>query len=90
MIETEDIMMNFTQFLLQKHLLIKGERKIKEISAKQYNNRLENMLQDQIYNGEKQINIELVNKIQAKYSDWTTYRKTIDYYIKYCSYINRN
>lgn len=79
--------MDFVQFLLKKHLLLKGERKLKEISADQYNNRLENLFLKNIYNDEKQIDSQLKEKIKESYKDWKHYEKTIDYDIKYKRYL---
>ncbi|MFY0802070.1 hypothetical protein [Peribacillus frigoritolerans] len=54
---------------------------MKEISVKQYINRLENMRGDGIYNEEKRIDLILEQKIQERYQDWKTYVKTIEHYL---------
>ena len=75
--------MDFKEFLLNKHLLIKGERKLKEISANQYNNRFKSMCEKKIDSGEKQMESLLIGRIQNQYRDWKTYVKTIEYYLAY-------
>ena len=40
--------MKFKEYLRQKHMLKKGERKLKEISVEQYFNRLDNMRREGI------------------------------------------
>ncbi|OYD56731.1 hypothetical protein CGZ90_17125 [Fictibacillus aquaticus] len=79
--------MNFREFLLKKHLLIKGERELKEISAGQYVNRLKSMRKNKIYNEEKYIDSYLEQKIQNRYKDWKTYLKTVSHYLVYKDYI---
>lgn len=73
--------MEFREYLTQKHVLKKGEKRLKEISVKQYINRLENMRGDGIYNEEKRIDLILEQKIQERYQDWKTYVKTIEHYL---------
>jgi hypothetical protein len=81
--------MDFKEFLLKKHILIKGEKELKEISADQYVNRLESMRSYGIYNEEKQIDSYLEGKIQDQYEDWRTYIRTIRHYLKYKEYCQR-
>ncbi|HWO77804.1 MAG TPA: DUF1643 domain-containing protein [Bacillus sp. (in: firmicutes)] len=81
--EFELSQIKFKDFLLNKHRYIAGEKEIKEISANQYVNRLSNMISKNIYNGENQIDSQLIVKIQNQYKDWRTYVKTIYYYIKF-------
>ncbi|WP_416150223.1 hypothetical protein ACM26V_04340 [Salipaludibacillus sp. HK11] len=78
--------MEFREYLQQKHLLKAGERKLKDISIEQYINRLENMRREKIYNEEKQIDSLLERKIQERYQDWKTYRKTIEHYLSSKNY----
>ncbi|MDM5291697.1 hypothetical protein QUF81_00065 [Peribacillus simplex] len=73
--------MEFREYLTQKHVLKKGEKRLKEISVRQYINRLENMRGDGIYNEEKRIDLILEQKIQERYQDWKTYVKTIEHYL---------
>ena len=73
--------MEFKDYLQQKHLLNKSERKLKGISINQYINRLESMRRNGIYNDEKQIDSILERKIQERYGDWKTYARTIEHYL---------
>lgn len=73
--------MDFEEYLMKKHVLRAGERKLKEVSVKQYVNRLDNMRRAGIYNEEKQVDTNLEKKIQARYGDWVTYVKTIHHYL---------
>lgn len=73
--------MEFKDYLQQKHLLNKNERKLKDNSIKQYINRQESMRRNGIYNDETQIDSILERKIQERYDDWKTYVKTIDHYL---------
>ncbi|ALC91524.1 hypothetical protein AM500_18340 [Bacillus sp. FJAT-18017] len=72
--------MEFKEYLEQKHILIKGERKLKEIYVKKYINRLGNMCREGIYNEEKHVDEILEQKVHQKYRDWKTYLKTIEHY----------
>ncbi|MBM7620036.1 hypothetical protein JOC95_001888 [Bacillus tianshenii] len=78
--------MEFQEYLQQKHLLNKRERKMKEISIDQYVNRHENMRRDGIYNEESQIDARLEQKVQERYKDWKTYIKTINHYLSSRNY----
>ncbi|MGP4060371.1 hypothetical protein [Halobacillus sp. H74] len=78
--------MDFKEYLMRKHELKKGEKKLKEISVQQYINRLENMRRNGIYNEEKQIDYILEQKIQERYDDWKTYLKTIEHYLSSKNY----
>ncbi|MBM7655244.1 hypothetical protein [Neobacillus cucumis] len=73
--------MEFKAYLEQKHMLKKGEIKLKGNSVNQYINRLENMRRNGIYNEELQITPILEQKIQECYKDWNTYVKTIEHYL---------
>ncbi|MEH7110451.1 hypothetical protein [Bacillus sp. JJ1764] len=75
--------LSFEEYLIQKHILKKGEGKLKPISVNQYMNRLESMRRLGIYNEENQIDSTLVRKIQEQYKDWKTYEKTIVHYLNY-------
>ncbi|WHY72873.1 hypothetical protein [Fictibacillus enclensis] len=78
--------MEFEEYLKQKHMLKKGERKLKDISVKQYLNRLENMRRNGIYVEEQQIDFSLKQRVQDSYRDWKTYLKTIDHYLSSKNY----
>jgi hypothetical protein len=78
--------MEFEEYLQRKHELKKGERKLKEISVKQYVNRLESMRRDRIYNEERQIDSILEKKVQGHYKDWETYTTTIKHYLSSKNY----
>lgn len=78
--------MDFKEYLLNKHLLKEGEKKLKEISVEQYINRLENMRREGIYNKEKQFDSILEYKIQERYKDWKTYKKTVEHYLSSKNY----
>ncbi|QIZ08468.1 hypothetical protein HFZ78_18585 [Priestia megaterium] len=78
--------MEFKEYLEQKHLLKKGESKLKEISIEQYINRLENMRRIGIYKDENHIDSILEQKIQERYQDWKTYVKTIEHYLSSKNY----
>lgn len=73
--------MEFKEYLQNKHILKKGERKIKDKSINQYINRLENLRRAGIYNDEKQIDSVLKQKVQERYKDWKTYVTTIEHYL---------
>lgn len=75
--------LNFQEYLMQKHTLIKGEKQLQPISVKQYMNRLESMRRHGIYNEENLIDAVLVGKIQEQYKDWKTYVKTLEHYLNY-------
>lgn len=75
--------MDFQDYLMQKHILKKGERQLKSVSVQQYFNRLESMRRHGIYNEEDLIDDILVRKIQEHYKDWKTYLKTVEHYINY-------
>ncbi len=55
--------MEFIDYLLMRHTLKKDERQIKDRSAKQYQSRLVNLQKHNIYNGETQLNDEILKKI---------------------------
>ncbi|UII57614.1 hypothetical protein LS684_09380 [Cytobacillus spongiae] len=78
--------MEFKDYLQQKHVLKTGEKKLKDISVMQYINRMENMREEGIYKEENQIDSILEQKLQKRYKDWTTYRKTIEHYLSSKNY----
>ncbi|QWC23584.1 hypothetical protein KJK41_04260 [Bacillus haikouensis] len=73
--------MEFQEYLQRKHELKKNERKLKRISVMQYVNRLENMRRERIYNEESSIDAALERKLQGRYKDWKTYKKTIEHFL---------
>lgn len=75
--------MNFVQYLQIRHQT-QGGTGMGETSAIQYNNRLENMVRYGIYNGEKTVTPEIVEKIHQKYVNARgEYPRTIKYYLEY-------
>jgi ABC-type microcin C transport system permease subunit YejB len=83
------ITMEFIEYLLIRHNLIKGQKEIKEKSANQYNNRLTNLIEKNIYNGEKHLDNEMLEQINKHYCDKTNhYPRTIKYYIEFLNYLN--
>ena len=80
--------MNFIQFLKNRHLLINGAKKLKDNSVRQYNSRLNSMIDQKIYNGEKQLNEDIVGKIKDTYADRANeYERTLKYYIEYKNHL---
>ncbi|RBP96130.1 hypothetical protein DFO70_102457 [Cytobacillus firmus] len=75
--------LDFQEYLMQKHTLKKGERKLQPISVEQYIKRLESMRRHGIYNEENLIDDTLVGKIQEQYKEWKTYLKTVEHYLNY-------
>lgn len=83
--------MEFIDYLQMRHILKKEERQIKGRSAKQYQNRLLNLQKHNIYNGETQLDSNILEKIQNHYKDTTNhYPRTIQYYIEYLQYSSTN
>lgn len=74
--------MEFREFLMKKHVLEKGEKKIKEISINQYENRLENLKRKGIYQEENSVDDILRHKIQGEYKKIDQYVRTIELYIQ--------
>lgn len=81
--------MEFKEYLEQKHLLNKNEKKLMDKSIDQYINRLKNLRQKGIYNEENQIDSILERKIQEHYQDWKMYTKTIEHYLSSKNYANK-
>lgn len=75
--------LNFQEYLMQKHIFKKGERKLQPISVEQYINRLESMRRHDVYNEENLIDATLVGKIQEQYKNWKTNLKTVEHYLNY-------
>lgn len=83
--------MDFTEFLINRHLLIKNAKKLKEVSAKQYNNRLENMINKKIYKGESVISESILIQINSIYANKANeYERTLKYYREYKKYLSEN
>ncbi|MDO6657860.1 hypothetical protein [Anaerobacillus sp. 1_MG-2023] len=83
--------MDFIDYLQMRHTIKKGEKQIKERSAKQYQNRLTNLQKKNIYNGETQIREDMHEKIQNHYKDTRNqYPRTIQYYIEYLQFDSTN
>ncbi|MFS0906228.1 hypothetical protein AB3N02_24705 [Priestia aryabhattai] len=76
--------MDFETYLTDVYISKRTKTHLKKISAKQYNNRLENMIKKGIYNNEKVISEDIKNKISLYYANRRNeYVDTLDYYIKY-------
>lgn len=83
--------MDFTSFLKERHLIIPGERKMKEVSANQYNSRLNSMRDQDIYGGENQLDELIIEKINNKYANSSNeYERTITYYLEFKKYLNQH
>lgn len=75
--------MDFVTYLQNRHST-HGGKEIGEISAKQYNNRLDNMMKYGIYNGEPSITPQIIQAINQKYANSAgEYERTIKYYLEY-------
>jgi len=75
--------MDFVKYLKCRHKIY-GGLGMGEKSAKQYNNRLENMLKYGIYDGETSVTPEINEKINHKYVNASgEYQRTIKYYLEY-------
>lgn len=82
--------MDFIEFLKNRHLIIKNARKLKYISASQYNSRLVNMIEKKIYNGENQLDEKIVEKINLTYANKANeYERTLEYHIEYKKYLDQ-
>lgn len=82
--------LEFKEFLLTKHTILKGERKLNENSANQYVNRLKSLRDRGLYDEENTLDSQLKTKIQDQYKDCSHYVGTINYYLAYKKYlINR-
>lgn len=80
--------MDFIQYLKSRHQIRNNARQINDISARQYNNRLENMIRWQIYDGKSNLNDEIVEKIEQRYSNKANeYERTIKYFIEFKNYV---
>lgn len=75
--------MSFVTYLQNRHRS-HGGKPIGEKSAKQYNNRFENMVRYGIYKGETSITPQIVEKINQQYANAAgEYERTIKYYLEY-------
>ncbi|MEX6702303.1 hypothetical protein ABS315_22330 [Peribacillus frigoritolerans] len=82
--------MDFIEFLKNRHLIIKNARKLKDISANQYNSRLVYMIEKKIFNGENQLDEKIVEKINLTYANKANeYERTLKYYFEYKKYLNQ-
>lgn len=62
-----------------------------ETSAKQYNNRMENMVKYGIYTGETSVSQEIIEKIHQKYVIAKgEYQLTFKYYLEYKSSLSQH
>jgi hypothetical protein len=78
--------MEFVDYLQIRHETL-GGRQIGLTSAKQYNNRLENLMRYRIYNGEGMITPQIIEMINKKYVNKTgEYERTLKYYFEYKKY----
>ncbi|MCQ2011174.1 hypothetical protein NOM01_14390 [Sporolactobacillus sp. STSJ-5] len=83
--------MDFKQYLINRQSLLNKGKKIGEVSAKQYNNRLENLKRKGIYNGEERLTESTVEQINDLYADKTNeYERTINYYIEFRHYLRNH
>lgn len=81
--------MDFKQYLINRQF--KKGRKIGEISANQYNNRLVNLEKRGIYNGEERLTEDMVEQINDLYADKSNeYERTINYYIEFKHYLRHH
>lgn len=83
--------MDFIEYLQYRHKIKIGKREIKEKSARQYNNRLENLQKKKIYYDERNLDEQMLVKIKIHYKDKTNhYPRTIEYYIEFLNYERLN
>ncbi|WLV25229.1 hypothetical protein QR721_03075 [Aciduricibacillus chroicocephali] len=79
--------MNFKDYLLARHEIKEGAKRMKAVSAQQYENRLENLRKKKIYNEETYISKHIVRLINRTYANKThEYERTLRYYIEYKKY----
>ncbi len=82
--------MDFIEFLKNRHLIIQNVREIKDNSAGQYNSRLTNMIKKKIYNGESRLNDKIIEKINLTYANKANeYERTLKYYIEYKKHLTQ-
>lgn len=80
--------MDFVNYLQIRHRT-HGGRGMGGTSAKQYNNRMENMVKYGIYNEEVSVTEEIIEKINKQYVNAKgEYQLTIKYYLEYKSYLS--
>ncbi|MCO7176978.1 hypothetical protein ACFP7A_13055 [Sporolactobacillus kofuensis] len=83
--------MDFIQYLINRQSMRKEGRKIGEVSANQYNNRLDNLKKRGIYNGEDHLTEDMILQINDIYANKTSeYERTINYYIEYKHYLENH
>jgi hypothetical protein len=83
--------MDFIQYLMERHLLVDNANKIHEVSAKQYNSRLRNMIKKRIYNEEEHIDFKISDKINDAYTNIAgEYDRTLKYYLEFKNYVRTN
>ncbi|MED3872165.1 hypothetical protein P4574_24620 [Priestia megaterium] len=80
--------MEFETYLNEVYISKRTKTHLKKISAKQYNNRLENMKKKGIYNNEKVISEDIKNRISLHYANRRNeYVDTLKYYIEYMTHL---
>ncbi|MGF9946783.1 hypothetical protein ABEX44_26640 [Priestia megaterium] len=83
-------MVDFIEFLKNRHLIIQNVREIQDTSASQYNSRLTNMIKKKIYNGESRLNDKIIEKINLTYANKANeYERTLKYYIEYKKHLTQ-
>lgn len=83
--------MDFKQYLINRQSIIKQCRKIGELSADQYNNRLINIKKRGIYTGENSLTGDMVDQINGIYANKANvYERTINHYIEFKSYLKNH
>lgn len=69
---------------MSRHITVEGALQIRQKSAAQYNGRFKNMKSKNIYNGEDNLTLQIVNKIKDNYvSAAGEYERNIKYYLEY-------
>ncbi|WJY26433.1 hypothetical protein [Sporosarcina trichiuri] len=79
--------MQFIDYLNYRHNIQPGARKLSEVSAEQYANRLHNLQRKGIYHNEDHVTEEMLAEIEKEYKrGLDLYPRTIRYYIEYMEY----
>lgn len=82
------IFMDFMSYLQDRHLIVPGAKEMKELSASQYNSRLNRMIEQNIYCEGNQLETQTLEKINKKYANRANeYERTIKYYLEFKKYI---
>lgn len=82
--------MDFTSYLNARHLIITNKPAMKEISARQYNSRLNSMINQNIYCEENGLDEVTIGKIKNKYANKTQeYERTIKYYMEFKKHLEQ-